>query len=91
MNELKVIIHFQMLLVVHAVSSKAKEVMFLHNFLTAKKVELRAFGIEIETDKSLNIFEKYREAEASIAKLDPTRRFYLERLKQDYKIEEERR
>jgi hypothetical protein len=62
--ELKLIIHFQLLLIVHAVSSKAKEVMFLNNFLQAKKVELRAFGIEIEPTHGLNIFDKFSEAEA---------------------------
>ena len=63
--------------------------MFLNNFLQAKKVELRSFGIDIETDKSLNIFDKYNESQAEINKLDPTKRYRFEVLKEAYAAEEE--
>lgn len=91
MHELKLIIHFQILLVVHAVSGKAKEVMFLNNFLSAKKVELRSFGIDITTSHGLNIFDRYQEAEGQIHKLDPTSRYRFEVLKEQYIVEVERK
>jgi len=66
--------------------------MQLNNFLSAKKVELRSFGIDLSpSSPGLNIFDKYQDSLAQINKLDPTQRYRFEVLKEQYIQEEEQK
>jgi hypothetical protein len=84
-DELELMIHFQLLLVVGAFSFRKQEIMFLNSFIKAKQVELKAFGIEINLKSAGTLIERYANAMGQIKKLDPIKRYRLESLKDQFK------
>eukprot|EP00359_Climacostomum_virens_P005569 CAMPEP_0204912218 /NCGR_PEP_ID=MMETSP1397-20131031/10410_1 /ASSEMBLY_ACC=CAM_ASM_000891 /TAXON_ID=49980 /ORGANISM="Climacostomum Climacostomum virens, Strain Stock W-24" /LENGTH=1540 /DNA_ID=CAMNT_0052083079 /DNA_START=351 /DNA_END=4973 /DNA_ORIENTATION=- len=86
-DELELMIHFQLLLVVGAFSFRKQEIMFLSSFIKSKQVELRAFGIDINLRSGGSLVEKYTSAKVQIKKLDPIKRFRLEALKEQFQEE----
>lgn len=87
-DELELMIHFQLLLVVGAFSFRKQEIMFLSSFIKAKQIELRAFGIDINLKSGGSLVERYSSAKAQIKKLDPIKRFRLEALKEQFEEEQ---
>jgi hypothetical protein len=87
LHELELIINFQLLIVIRALSSKSSEVLFLNNLINAKKVELKAFGINISIPDGASTLEKYTRAKVQIDKLDPMKRIRFESIKEQYQFE----
>ncbi|CAG9327882.1 unnamed protein product [Blepharisma stoltei] len=86
-QEIELMINFQLLILSGAVSSKSNEIMFLNSLFTAKAVELKAFGIQINLGPRGSIFEKYQRAKEQLEKLNPIQRIRFESIKEQYKVE----
>lgn len=80
-------INFQLCITAGAISSKSNEIMFLNSLFSAKAVELRAFGIQIDLGQRGSIFEKYQRAKEQLERLNPIQRIRFESIKEQYKLE----
>ena len=86
--ELELVIHFQLLIILSAFSSKTTEILLHNNLITSKSVELQAFGIVFTLNRGgKTLAEKYSHITQEISKLDHVQRMRFEDIKEKFQIE----
>jgi Calpain family cysteine protease. len=86
--ELELIIHFQLLIVLTAFSTKVNEIMLHNNLINSKSVELKAYGINFRIEEGgKTLAERYSHIVKEISKLDHIQRMRFENIKEEYEIE----
>ena len=85
LNELELIIHFQLLITLTAFTSKINEIVLYNNLMGSKSVELKAFGINFTMEEGgKGLAERYAHMSREIAKLDHIQRSRFEAIKEQY-------
>jgi hypothetical protein len=86
--ELELAIHFQLLIVLSAFSSKTSEIMLHNSLILSKSVELKAFGIVFTVDRrGKTLAEKYSHIMQEVSKLNHIQRTRFEDIKEQFQIE----
>lgn len=87
-QELELVIHMQLLIVMSSFSSKVNDILVHNNLIVSKNIELKAFGIHFTLeDGGKTLAERHSHVVREIAKLDHVQRSRFENIKEQYLIE----
>lgn len=84
MDELELIIHFQLLLILHTQTIQARERQVLFRFIGSKKHELSAVGINLHLPGKGNNVLKYSRVMAQVDKLNAEKKTIFNQMKEEF-------